>query len=90
MTNHNILCHKINVLVSNNAYMKWYKEQPKPIDENGLELFLAKPDRCDPEIRQLSQIWSYPDELVKNVYDLPKSLHKLDPKSIPNNLPEWG
>lgn len=68
--------------------MKWYKEQPKPIDVNRLESFLARPDACDPEIRELSQIWNYPEELVKG--DLPPSLHKLDPKYIPNKLPEWG
>lgn len=70
--------------------MKWVKEQPKPIDESGLHSFLDQHDKCDPEIRELSQIWNYPDELVKNVFDLPKSLHKLDPKCIPNILPEWG
>lgn len=80
----------LNVSVNSNAYMKWLKEQPKPIDERQLESFLAKPDRCDPEIRPFSQIWNYPEELVKDVYDLPKSLHKLDPKCIRNNLPEWG
>lgn len=82
---------KLFVSVNSNAYAKWYKEQPKQIDENRLESFLAEPDKCDdPEVRQLTEIWSYPDELVKDVYDLPKSLHKIDPKCIPNNLPEWG
>ncbi len=70
--------------------MKWYKEQPKSIDENRLECFLSKPEKCDPEIRQLSQMWSYPEELVADVFDLPRSLHKLDPKLIPKELSEWG
>ncbi|XP_037048886.1 zinc finger matrin-type protein 5 [Bradysia coprophila] len=76
--------------VNTNAYMKWYQEQPKSIDENRLASFLSRPEKCDPEIRQLSQIWNYPDELVAGVYDLPKSLHKLDPNRIPNELSEWG
>lgn len=70
--------------------MKWFKEQPKSIDENGLNWFLNKQDKCDPEIRQMTQNWNYPDELVKDIFDLPRSLHRLDPKYIPKNLPEWG
>lgn len=70
--------------------MKWFKEQPKPIDDVRLASFSEINNECDPEVKQLSQIWSYPDELVAGIYDLPKSLHKFDAKCVPNELPEWG